>query len=380
MSHEFVKYTQFKPFIQLDENTKNNITLIEESGTIHLIYACPDGHLHASDNCGVPTTISKCNYATNGGLCANYVGGLYHMLVPGNYVVKHDGYSPAALYYGYFPVYTYKMYEQIYKQAKEAIQKYDSSSRVLSLGNLLPMSENIDESITAKKYTGQTTLRTDNNVACFVCAENFSKTGRGRYRRYNTNVQGPNELYMLPCGHLIHKGCLATARGLNEDDFDFNPNNINDEVGDVSGRVCPYTTCNRNRFLFGSKQSLRANQTVRKRSYVKLAGSIRLNRIRTNKRSKKRSINKYRFGAVNKVGPPPTQNNKDQEKAPPPNPNEKTNKKNKKFTKGYITWNKWQEELKENGKRKEFVLDNKKEVVLREIDPLASEIKEIKRR
>jgi hypothetical protein len=239
MSSEFVKYTQFKPYIQLDDNTKNNIKLIEQSGNgdNHLIYACPDGHLHASDNCGVPTTISKCNYAlTIGGLCANYVGGLYHMLVPGNYIVKHDGYSPAALHYGYFPVYTYKIYEQIYEQAKNAIQQYNSSPSTSRRGtlnprmaDLLPMSENIDGNITAKKYTGQTTPRADNNDVCFVCAEIFSKTDQG----YSTNVEGANELYILPCGHLIHKGCLATARGLNQNDFD-NPNNINDEI-DVSG-------------------------------------------------------------------------------------------------------------------------------------------------
>jgi hypothetical protein len=194
---------------------------------------------------------------------------------------------------------------------------------------------------------------------------------------------------------------LATARGLNQDDYDFDPNNINDEI-DVSGRLCPYTTCNRNRFLFGSKQSLRANQTVRKRSadlrsaanqtvrkrsYV--AGSIRLNRIRTNKRSKKRSINKYRFGPSwmkrsrvipstyadkNKDGPPPTQLSVKPKEAPPSKPNGKTNKKIKKFPKGYITWHEWQEESKENGKREELVLDNKK-VILKKIVPLASEIK-----
>jgi hypothetical protein len=31
----------------------------------------------------------------------------------------------------------------------------------------------------------------------------------------------------------------------------------------------------------------------------------------------------------------------------------------KKYTKGYITWHKWQEELKENGKREELVLNEK---------------------
>ena len=397
MSSEFVKYTQYKPYIQLDPDTRDNIRVIEESGNgdVHLIYACPDGHLHASDNCGVPTTISKCNYPTkeDGVSCPHYVGGLYHMLVPGNYIVKHDGYSPAALYYGYFPVYTYKIYDKMYEQAINAIKKYnDSPSQFLDfrIKDLSLKSENIDENITAKKYTVESSQpRTDNNDVCFACTEIFSKTDQGGY---STNVQGPNELYMLPCGHLIHKECLATARGLNQDNLD-DDNNINDEI-DVSGRVCPYTTCNRNRFLFGSKQSadlrsaanqtvrkqsadLRsaANQTVRKRSYV--AGSIRLNRIRTNKRSKKRSINKYRFGAVNKVGPPTTRNinEKQEEKASPSKPNEKTNKTIKKFTKGYITWHKWQEELKENRKKKELVLNNKKEVVLREIVPLASEIK-----
>ena len=264
-------------------------------------------------------------------------------------------------------------------------------------------SENIDENITAKKYTVESSQpRTDNNVACFVCAENFSKTDGGMY---DANVQGVNELYILPCRHLIHKGCLATARGfLNEDDF--NPNNINDEV-DVSGRICPHTTCNQNRFLFGSKRSLRANQTVRKRSadirlaanqtvrkrsadrrsaanqmvrkrsYVKLAGSIRLNRIRTNKRSKKLSINKYRFGSWFKPSSVMPSTGAGKKEAPQLSVKPKEappSELPKKFTKEYITWHKWQQELKENGKREELVLNNKK-VIQSKIVPLASEIK-----
>ena len=401
MSSEFVKYTQFKQFIQLDNDTRDNIRAIEESGNgdVHLIYACPDGHLHASNNCGVPTTISKCNYpTTDGGVsCQNYVGGLYHMLVPGNYIVKHDGYPSATLHYGYFPVYAYITYEKMYEQAQNAIQKYNSSpssspSQFIFLSH---KSENRDGTITAKKYTTaqEPLLRPDNNVTCFVCAEEFSKTDDGEY---DATVEGNNELYILPCDHLIHKGCLATARGLNENDFD--PDNINVEV-DVSGRICPHTTCNQNRFLFGSKRSAdrrsAANQTVRKRSYVKLAGSIRMNRIRTNKRSKKRSINKYRFGGLwfkpSSVIPSTGAGKKEapqlsvKPKAPqlsvkPKAPQLSVKPKAppselpKKFPKGYITWHKWQEELKENGKREELVLNNKK-VIQRKIVPLASEIK-----
>ena len=441
MSSEFVKYTQFKQFIQLDDDTRDNIRAIEASGNgdVHLIYACPDGHLHASNNCGVPTTISKCNYPTNpttdGVSCQNYVGGLYHMLVPGNYIVKHDGYPSATLHYGYFPVYAYKTYEKMYEQAQNAIKKYNSappsSPSQFIIADLSLKSENRDGNITAKKYTTaeEPGLRPDNNVTCFVCAEEFSKTDDGKY---DATVEGNNELYILPCNHLIHKGCLATARGLNEDDFD--PNNINVEV-DVSGRICPHTTCNQKRFLFGSKRSLRANQmvskrslranqmvrkrsadrrsaanqTVRKRSYVKLAGSIRMNRIRTNKRSKKRSINKYRFGSWFKsssVNPSTGAGKKEapqlsvkpkapqlsvkpkapqlsvKPKAPqlsvkPKAPQLSVKPKApKKFPKGYITWHKWQEELKENGKREELlVLNNNKKVIQRKIVPLASEIK-----
>ena len=408
MSSEFVKYTQFKQYIQLDKDTKDNIRAIEESGNgdVHLIYACPDGHLHASNNCGVPTTISKCNYPTTDGVdsCQNYVGGLYHMLVPGNYIVKHDGYPSATLHYGYFPVYAYKTYEKMYEQAQNAIQKYNSSPSQFIIADLSLKSENRDGNITAKKYTTVEEPRLDNNVTCFVCAEEFSKTDDGKY---DATVEGNNELYILPCNHLIHKGCLATARGLDENDFD--PNNINVEV-DVSGRICPHTTCNQKRFLFGSKRSadirsaanqtvrkrsadLRgeatANQMVRKRSYVKLAGSIRLNRIRTNKRSKKRSINKYRFGSwfnpasvspstgavkpkaplseLPKKFPKALQLSVKPKEAPP-------SELPKKFPKEYITWHKWQQELKENGKREELVLNNKK-VIQSKIVPLASEIK-----
>ena len=389
MSSEFVKYTQFKQFIQLDNDTRDNIRAIEESGNgdVHLIYACPDGHLHASNNCGVPTTISKCNYpTTDGGVsCQNYVGGLYHMLVPGNYIVKHDNYQLGYLYYGKFPVYTYKTYKQIYEQAKKAIEKCNEIRLEDILEDLSPISENKDGTITAKKYTVVGPQpRDDNNEMCFVCAEEFSKTDQGGY---DASLTGDDELYILPCDHLIHKGCLATARGLNENDFD--PDNINVEV-DVSGRICPHTTCNQNRFLFGSKRSAdrrsAANQTVRKRSYVKLAGSIRMNRIRTNKRSKKRSINKYRFGGLwfkpSSVIPSTGAGKKEapqlsvKPKAPQLSvkPKAPPSELPKKFPKGYITWHKWQEELKENGKREELVLNNKK-VIQRKIVPLASEIK-----
>ena len=124
---------------------------------------------------------------------------------------------------------------------------------------------------------------------------------------------------------------------------------------------------------------------------MKLAGSIRRNRIRTNKRSKKlrrlpfrqREAQIYRFG-ISKTSTtpnlllqpliaPPTSFEKIQK---PPLLSEKTNEK--KYTRGYITWHKWQEELKENGERKELVIKDG-QINKTKINPLASEM-EIKRK
>jgi len=271
MTEDFVKNTQYKPLSDISNEKKEEIRLIEEdseNGVVHLIYACPDGHLHASNNCGIPVTISKCGYPTNNnnGTCQHYVGGIYHMLVPGNYIVKHDGYQLGYIYYGKFPIYTYKMYKKILEQANNAAKNWNDKFKPLGkkdmLGNF-QVFENIDDSITAKKYNpddqNQVRRRSDNNFECFVCGDELVENG-------------DDELYILPCGHLIHKVCLATARGLNaNEDMDI----INDEV-DVSGRLCPHLSCNRNRFLFSQKQSLRRNRKrlKRKNKFVDFATRV----------------------------------------------------------------------------------------------------------
>lgn len=367
MSRDFVKCTQYAPYIQLDSDTKENIESIENSGNgdIHLIYACPDGHLHASENCGVPTTISKCGYPTpNGGMCQNYVGGLYHMLVPGNYIVRHDGYNLGYIYYGNFPVYTYKMYQQIYKQANDAIRKWNAKFDI-QIPDLKKSTTNKDSTIIAKKYKVNQGLqpREDNNDTCFTCGHEFSKNDQGVY---NENLEGKDEeLYILPCRHLIHRDCLATARGLNNDNFD--PENINDEV-DVSRRVCPYTTCNRSRFLFGANHTVRAqtlfaNKMVRKRSYIK---PIRLRSLGSKKeirarRSKKRSKKPiYSFGPMITYKPKVVPEVLNKTKIPPTIQNKQDVSKVKKFTRGYTTWHKLQEQVDENSKKiGKIVKDNK---------------------
>lgn len=378
MSRDFVKCTQFSPYLQLDEETKEAIDLIKNSGNgdTHLIYACPNGHLHASDNCGVPATISKCGYTTNGEMCQNYVGGLYHMLVPGNYIVEHDGFQLGYIYYGNFPVYTYKMYEQILKQANDAIENWKKKNIDIKLDKITKK-DNKDSTIIPKKYKvdGELQPREDNNDICFSCGSEFSKIGQGVY---NENLEGDDELYILPCGHLIHKECLATARGLNVDNFD--PGNINDEV-DISGRACPYTTCNKNRFLFGANRTVRAqtkfaDRTVRKRSYIKpteLRSLGSKKAICANRRSKKRSKKPiHSFGAIISYKPPGT----NETKTPPPIQNKQVSKRKKKLTRGYTTWHELQEQVNKNSKNIGRIVKEKKLVTRTDKDktPLLTEV------
>jgi hypothetical protein len=63
----------------------------------------------------------------------------------------------------------------------------------------------------------------------------------------------------------------------------------------------------------------------------------------------------------------------------PTKPPLRTLSEKKKYTRGYITWHKLQEELKENGERKELVINKDRQINIKKINPLASEIK-IKRK
>ncbi len=260
LSKEFVQLTQFKPLLSIDADTESQIKALSGNDEIHIIYACPDGHLHASNNCGIPTTISKCGFPlSNGTVCQHYVGGLYHMLVPGNYIVQHDGFRLGFVYYGNFPINSYKVYEKMYDQYVKACKNYEESQNdyvnyFLMIPEKMP---NKDETLTAKPFKkpdGTNTMekREDNNEFCFVCSDPL-----------NENDTDEKQLYILPCGHLIHKECLANARGLQYNEFE--DNNINDEV-DTSGRICPYTTCNRQHFLFGTRRRRRSHMRRRSRS------------------------------------------------------------------------------------------------------------------
>jgi hypothetical protein len=103
MSKNFVKYTQYR---KLPLNNDDLRILLSENPKPHVVYSCPLGHLHACAACGVPQEVAICGIDG----CREYVGGKNHLLVPGNYIVYHDGYDYAKVWYGDFPAYTYSSY------------------------------------------------------------------------------------------------------------------------------------------------------------------------------------------------------------------------------------------------------------------------------
>jgi len=234
MSQEFVKQTQYKP-LPLDNDDLNLQLTLEPKP--HIVYSCPDGHLHSADGCGVPTEVFICGIND----CKLIVGGKHHLIVPGNYVVYHDGYLSAKIWFGEFPIGSYDMYKKIRTQANKARRDIGEPE--------LPLLPPIDSN-TARKVKADDIVAQDVNVECLICGESINK--------YDANA------YLLPaCGHLMHEECVEGARGGNLAWID-DKDGIAIPEQDLLARKCPVCKIN---FKFGKsikRKSVRRKSVKRK--------------------------------------------------------------------------------------------------------------------
>ena len=212
LSQEFVKKTQYKP--SNDPTIKDLVEYESKNNNlkIHLVYACPQGHLTYATGCGVPTKITKCIE------CDFYVGGVHHLVVPGSYIVYHDGYVDAHVWYGTFPIYSKQIYLKLVEQYNIAAQ-----------GVGLPEIEVIDKdpAIARRIIEDRDEIRIPDDATCNACDEPLNRR---------------NDYYLPDCGHIICEECLRNARGGNLE-------NINDpDDENMKFRQC--VTCNK-RYRFG---------------------------------------------------------------------------------------------------------------------------------
>jgi len=221
MSQTFVKQTQYKP-LPLDNDDLR--ILLGQNPRPHIVYACPGGHLHSADACGVPTQVTTCGIND----CDLLVGGIHHMIVPGSYIVYHDGYDLAKIWYGNFPIFSYEQYKRIRSQANVA------RIQMIPPEDELPLLPPVADTNIARRIVNADIVAQDVNAECQICGDAIN--------RNDANA------YILPqCGHLMHQECVEAARGGNLEwinDRDGVP--IPDE--DLRARRCP--VCNIN-FKFG---------------------------------------------------------------------------------------------------------------------------------
>ena len=260
LTADFVLKTQYRPrniedFVGEYEHYQK---LINDK-SIRVIYSCPKGHLHDAIGCGIPVNISTCDTFDNGEQCKCLIGGLKHMLVPGNYIVYHAG-SPTAqnanINYGWFPIESYKTYESILNQANDAIDKYNNSNEIKKLEKITRQYDKpiIQTARWFNKDSDSFEITPDSN--CPICSDELDVNDI--------------TLYILPCRHLIHEDCLLLARGGDLNNLD-----------DVDGiRKCG--ACNQH-FNFGLRlRSSHASKRDRRRS-------IRRSRIQNKARSGRRN-------------------------------------------------------------------------------------------
>jgi hypothetical protein len=182
MSKRFVQKTQYRKLPLDDEVLRVHL---QTEPKPHVVFACPVGHLHSRENCGIPMELKVCNEGDN---CPFIVGGTHHFLAPGNYVVYHDGYVHANVWYGNFPVFDYPAYELLVEQYNLAADKVD-------LPQIVPVAE--------RGFTNIARL-SDIPVAegteCPMCGDELQV----------------GKTYVIPdCGHPICEVCLARIRGGN---------------------------------------------------------------------------------------------------------------------------------------------------------------------
>jgi len=269
MSQDFVKKTQYKPLPFDNDDLR---ILLSENPKPHVVYACPDGHLHSAGDCGIPTQISLCGI--NG--CKLFVGGLHHMLVPGSYIVYHDEYKYAKIWYGNFPVESYRIYKRLVNQTNKSRREIGKSDIIIQAQS--------QEEINKEQLMIARPLEEDDvildmylhgNVVCKVCGD---------------DINIGEELYILPsCGHLLHKDDVEGYREgniLNIYEYQDGEDIADDKMG---MRKCPECA---KQFAFG--KSSKRKTSKRKKSKRKNKISKRKNKSskRKNKISKRKSKRK----------------------------------------------------------------------------------------
>jgi Leucine-rich repeat (LRR) protein len=267
MTQNFVKQTQYKP-LPLDNDELSIVLSLEPKP--HIVYACPVGHLHSAKDCGIPTEIINCSKD-----CKLLVGGTHHMLVPGSYIVYHDEYEYAKIWYGNFPIQSYRIYKRVLKQANK-------SRREIGEPEIIPIQQTQEEKDNEQLIIARP-LKPDDaildmylygNVECKICGEDI--------------ILGDDNIYILPCGHLLHKEDVEGYREGNLDNIyeDVNGNDIADDI--MGKRKCH--VCEK-QFAFGKTKSIRKTSRSAKRSITRKTSKRKTsaNRRKTS-RSSKRSI------------------------------------------------------------------------------------------
>ena len=260
MSQDFVKKTQYKPLPFDNDDLR---ILLSENPKPHVVYACPDGHLHSAGNCGIPTQISVCGFDG----CKLFVGGVRHMLVPGSYIVYHDEYNYATLWYGNFPVKSYPIYEKL-------VNQFNKTRIQIGKSEIVPHPKNEEEIQVARPLQEDDDILDmylHGNVQCVICAYDI--------------ILGEDNLYILPsCGHLLHKDDVKGYREGNLNNiYEYeNGQDIADDKMDM--RKCP--ECHK-KFAFG-KSNRKFKVYKRKTSKRK----SKTNKRKTSKRKSKTSKRK----------------------------------------------------------------------------------------
>jgi Leucine-rich repeat (LRR) protein len=182
MSKQFVQKTQYRKLPLNDEVLRIHL---QTEPKPHVVFACPVGHLHSRADCGVPTELRVCNEGDN---CPFIVGGIHHFLAPGNYIVYHDGYVHANVWYGNFPVFDYPTYELL-------VEQYNLAADKVNLPRIVPVAE-----LGFTNVARLSDIPVAEGTECPMCGDELEV----------------GKTYVLPdCGHPICEECLSRIRGGN---------------------------------------------------------------------------------------------------------------------------------------------------------------------
>ena len=145
----------------------------------HVVYACPVGHLHSADNCGIPMELKVCSND-----CPFLTGGVHHFLAPGNYIVYHDNNDSAKVWYGNFPVYDYPSYELL-------VEQYNMAAILSDLPTIISDPEKGFTNIAREED-----IKVEDRTECSIC---------------KLPVED-GKTYVFPeCGHFICEECLTVV-------------------------------------------------------------------------------------------------------------------------------------------------------------------------